>query len=269
MSLIRRSRTRLWLRDLSERWQHWWSRLRGDNSQRTPNLTTLFDRIGIVPVRTDLYLLAMRHRSCSIIGEEGEKLNNERLEFLGDAVLEASICTYLYHLHPTWDEGELSKCKSSLVSRPVNNEVGRRLHLERYIVMVPSALDNSVDIYGNTVEALIGAIYLDQGYARTQEFVRDFILPTYRDMQEHTVASIQNYKSELIEWVQKHHLSHEFRLEEHEMAPHDRFVYSVWIDGKPVGRGSGSSKKRAQQEASRATLDLLQQAYSTIQRRGS
>ena len=102
----------MWLQELGERWQHWWSTLRGDNSQRTPNLTTLFARIGIVPVRTDLYQLAMRHRSCSIVGEGGEKLNNERLEFLGDAVLEASICTYLYHLHPTWDEGELSKCKS-------------------------------------------------------------------------------------------------------------------------------------------------------------
>ena len=163
MRFFRTSRTRSLLRELGERWQHWWRKMRGGTSQRTPDLTSLFDRIGIVPVRTDLYLLAMRHRSCTIIGEGGEKLNNERLEFLGDAVLEASICTYLYHLHPTWDEGELSKCKSSLVSRPVNNEVGRRLHLERYIIMVPSALDNSVDIYGNTVEALIGAIYLDQG----------------------------------------------------------------------------------------------------------
>ena len=86
-------------------------------------------------------------------------------------------------------------------------------------------------------------------------------------MQAHTVASIQNYTSELIEWVQKHHLSHEFRLEGHDTMPHDHFTYSVWIDGKPVGRGSGSSKKRAQQEAARDTLELLQQAYSTIQHR--
>ena len=93
MSFFRTSRTRSLLRELGERWQHWWRKMRGGTSQRTPDLTSLFDRIGIVPVRTDLYLLAMRHRSCTIIGEGGEKLNNERLEFLGDAVLEASICT--------------------------------------------------------------------------------------------------------------------------------------------------------------------------------
>lgn len=265
MTLRRTSKGRAWLRELGERWKHWWRRLRGDDKEYVPDLIPLFERIDIVPVRTDLYLLAMRHRSCTITDEQGTKLNNERLEFLGDAVLEASVCTYLYHLHPTWDEGELSKCKSSLVSRPVNNEVGRRLHLERYLIMVPSALDNSVDIYGNTLEALIGAIYLDQGYARTQEFIREHIIPTYRDMRAHTVVSIQNFKSELIEWVQKHHLSHEFRLEEHSMEPHDLFTYTVWIDDKPVGRGSGSSKKRAQQAAARDTLELLKQAYTKLQ----
>ncbi len=257
------------IRQIGELWSRLRQRLGGKSKEHLPDLTPLFEDIGIDPSDTKLYLLAMRHRSCTIAGEQGEKLNNERLEFLGDAVLDATICTYLYLQHPSWDEGELSKCKSSLVSRPVNNEVGRRLHLERYLIMVPSALDNSVDIYGNAIEALIGAIYLDQGYARTQLFVRQHIIPTYQEMQDHTVASIQNYKSELIEWVQKHHLSHEFRLEEHQIDPLDYFTYSVWINGRPIGKGGGSSKKRAQQEASRITLDLLKQAHSNLQHRES
>lgn len=254
------------LQTIREQWRRRCNRFRGNRAGER-DLSPLFRQIGILPERPELYRLAMTHRSKSITNDRGERQNNERLEFLGDAILDAVCSKHLYLKYPLWDEGELSKCKGSMVSRPVNNEVGRRLHLERYIIAIPGALEHSADLYGNTVEALIGAIYLDQGFLQTEQFVCRHVLPVFYDMEHRTAPSIQNYKSELIEWTQKHHLQFEFVLDEHLLLPEERFTYTVWINGKPIGSGSGSSKKRAQQQASYQTLALLREAQQSVARR--
>lgn len=253
---------------LLDKFKGQWQRLRHIGRQRetrAADLQPLMRRIGITPIQEDYYIEALRHRSRSLETNEGVRVNNERLEFLGDAILDAVCCSHLFRTYPGWDEGNMSKCKSSMVSRPVNNEVGRRLQLEHYLIAVPGALHHSPDIYGNTVEALIGAIYMDQGFAVTERFILKHVIPTFYEMEDQTIESIQNYKSELIEWTQKHHLQSEFVLDYcNSSSPKGTFTYTVWINGKPVGSGTGSSKKRAQQQAAHVTLDKLRHAYGEL-----
>ncbi len=125
-------------------------------------LFLLVELLGFEPHDPELYDLAFRHSSVSKTDKEGFKLNNERLEFLGDSVLATAMSHYLYQRHPHWNEGEMSKRRGAIVGRKVNNAVAQRMGLDRLLQIRREARQGSTDIYGNTLEALIGAIFLDQ-----------------------------------------------------------------------------------------------------------
>ena len=227
-------------------------------------LYPLFKLIGICPKNIALYELAMRHSSRTITEKgTGVRLNNERLEFLGDSILAAAVSVQLYTRHPAWNEGEMSKRKSSIVARNVNNKVGKTLNITEYINAAQPAHTLSHDVPGNAVEALIGAIYLDLGFRQAERFVCNFIFPTYHHLEENTEHSIHNYKSDLLEWGQKHHFEVEFVPQEGE-APRRRYTFAAVVNGEVLGIGSASSKKQAHQVAAYEAIAHLNKAKESI-----
>jgi ribonuclease III len=211
--------------------------------------------VGFYPGKLSFYDNAFTHRSASRVDSQGNTVNNERLEYLGDAILGAVIADFLYNRFPQEDEGFLTKMRSKLVNRSILTSLTYEMGLNVYI---DSNATNAIDkshIYGDTLEALIGAIYLDKGYNSARYFIIKRILPKYVDLYE-LEQHDTNFKSKLIEWSQKNKRPIKFdTLEEYPNgSKQPKFVSIVEIDNKEAGRGSGSSKKEAQQNAAKNSL---------------
>lgn len=200
--------------------------------------------------------MAMTHSSASSSGSK--KLGcNERLEFLGDAVLSSVISDYLYSNFKKEREGFLSKSRSNLVCRETLNELALGIGLDRFLTAcgLPALHNNYV--YGNALEALIGAIYIDKGYKQCRRFLLDRVFSRHLDIESVVVAD-KNYKSRLIEWTQKTHKTIEFKLVGEELRKEGAyFVSEVYIDGQYCGVGDGFSKRESQQKASRQAIEKL------------
>ncbi len=217
----------------------------------------LFDTLGFKPNNPDLYELALIHRSASI-RKDGYSLNNERLEYLGDAVLGAIIADLLYKYFPSSDEGFLTQTRSKIVSRGSLNKLAKKIGLDKELISNVN-LNNNKHIYGDAFEALIGAIYLDQGYQTTHQFIENKIFRKHINIEK-VVTLETNFKSKLIEWSQKNKIdvvfnTHEKDLDENQHLP--LFVSEVEIDSEIKGRGIGTSKKEAQQKAAHEALKQL------------
>lgn len=218
-----------------------------------------YDTLGFHPRNLEIYQLAFTHSSCGEMDAAGNRLNNERLEFLGDSVLSTVIAGHLYLRHPSWDEGRMSKRRSAIVKRAVNNAIGKRMELDLYLRHGHEVLGNSLsdDVYGNTLEALIGAIYLDRGYEQAKRFVIDKVLPMFLELEDSLLDQTTNYKSLLLEWAQKHHLPLDFKMLQEPKRSGGTFISAVFIDNKKVGIGRGRNKKEAHQEAAHSALTSL------------
>ena len=205
------------------------------------------EMFGFVPHNIDLYKVALIHKSASqSIG--GHSINNERLEYLGDAIIESITSDYLFIEFPDCNEGFLTQMRSKLVSRQSLNEIARKIGLDRYVIYNMNGNLAHKHIYGDAFEAMIGAIYLDQGY----EFVNRLLINIYAQCMnlEELTESECDFKSRLIEWCQKNHHKVAFRtrtVNARRSAP--TFYTTVLIDGIEVGHGSGDSKKEAEQSA--------------------
>lgn len=216
------------------------------------------DLVGYYPGKLSFYDNAFTHRSASRTDSQGNVVNNERLEYLGDAILGAVIADFLYNRFPQEDEGFLTKMRSKLVNRSILTNLTYDMGLNVYI---DSNATNSVDkshIYGDALEALIGAIYLDRGYDVARYFIIKRIIPKYIDLYE-LEQSDSNFKSKLIEWSQKTKRLVRFEtLEEYPNgSKQPKFVSIVIIDNNEAGKGTGSSKKEAQQNAAKNSLAKL------------
>lgn len=227
-------------------------------------LVRLIEVLGFEPKDPALYDLAFRHSSMSRTDSEGNKLNNERLEFLGDSVLATVMSHYLYTEHPSWDEGEMSKRRGAMVKRAVNNAVAQQMGLDRHLQIRREARQISADIYGNTLEALIGAIFLDRGYLYADRFIRERVLPLFLQLEESLKEQTTNYKSLLLEWTQRHHVSLDFRMLQEPKRAGARFVCGVFIDDRKVGVGEGLNKKLAHQDAAHKALLALCKVHPSI-----
>ncbi|MFT3737521.1 MAG: ribonuclease III [Breznakibacter sp.] len=214
--------------------------------------------IGFSPRSEGIYRLALLHKSAQERNPRGEIISNERLEFLGDAVLGTVIAMELYKLFPDKDEGSLTKMRSRIVNRGLLNEVGLKMGLDK-LVKCQSQLELSqTHILGDAVEALIGAVFMDRGFADARTFVLDKILKPHFNLFE--IALIDsNYKSLLIEWGHKHKRHVEFRTVELEAANDTAVTFEckVVVDGVEEGDGFGTSKKDAQQHAARNAYSKL------------
>lgn len=195
----------------------------------------------------------MTHSSASSSGNK--KLGcNERLEFLGDAVLSSIISDYLYSNFTKEREGFLSKSRSNLVCRETLNELAHEIGIDRFLEACGLPHQHNHYAYGNALEALIGAIYIDKGYKQCRRFLLDRVFSRHLNM-ESVVRIDKNYKSRLIEWTQKTHKLIEFKLVSEELRKEGAyFLTEVYVDNELLGNGDGFSKRESQQKAARQAI---------------
>lgn len=205
---------------------------------------------GIYPNNIELYKLALIHRSASLFLEEGAPINNERLEYLGDSILQAIVTDYLFIEFPDRDEGFLTQMRSKVVSRSSLNALCINIGLDAYIIANGGTQATNKHLYGDAIEAMVGAIYLDKGYDYTNRLLINKILKNNIDIMNMTITE-SDYKSRLIEWCQKSKKSIVFNtsVSGRTAAQSPIFRSTVVIDGIEVAYGEGESKKSAQQNA--------------------
>lgn len=221
--------------------------------------------LGFSPKNIELYKLAMVHRSVSYVLPKGKRVDNERLEYLGDAVLDTIVADYLFERYPNQKEGFLTKMRAKIVSRSSLNQLALCMGLETLVKISSGTLLSQKNIYGNALEALIGAIFLDKGYQFTSEAVINNVLDRYIDLDELQVLDT-DYKSKLIEFAQKHKISIAFDTREDATVNSNppRFIANLIFDGMQISEGYGNSKKEAEQQAAMAALEQIDESKSNF-----
>jgi ribonuclease-3 len=213
---------------------------------------------GRPPANLHLYRLAMLHSSAAPQLENGVRESNERLEYLGDAVLNAVVADYLFRKFPFKDEGFMTEIRSRIVNRESLNDIGRQLGINQLLVFDNNLRRESYrTIFGNALEALIGAVYLDWGYEFCARFIENRLLIPYFHL-ETLINTPSNHKSLLIEWAQKENRNLLFNISNQQDKMHSReFMAELTLDGEIIATGKGSSKKKAEKEAARKAFDKL------------
>ena len=219
---------------------------------------SLYNILGFYPDNTALYEQAFIHRSINS-PQHGKRGNNERLEFLGDAILDAIIADIVYKHFPNKREGFLTNTRSKIVQRESLNNIALELGIDKKVTSMPYAATHHKYMYGNALEALIGAIYIDQGYEQCCKFVKERIINKHISLDKLATREM-NFKSRLLEWGQKEKLHIEFNLIEtfNDDEGHPVFQTSVLLEGTPLGIGIGSTKKESQQLASKIVIRKIQ-----------
>ena len=202
-----------------------------------------------------LYMTALIHRSASESMADGHSLNNERLEYLGDAVLDTIVAEYLFKKFPYKREGELTEMRSKLVKREQLGALARKIHLTNLIEILPSAHAKSAG--GDAFEALVGALFLDKGYEKTKKIILYRIFADYVDM-ESVLAEESNFKSKILNWAQRHHKKVEFR---HKVAEQNRssrlYLAQLLVDEEVVAEGLEYTVKKAEQIAAERAVGKI------------
>lgn len=218
--------------------------------------------LGFLPHNIGIYREALMHKSAGAKDKGNKRINNERLEFLGDAVLSSVVADILYKRYPNKQEGFLTTLRSKLVRRDTLNDLAVKIGLDK-LVLHDEQMQQAHNCYmnGNAFEAFFGAIYLDKGYDYCYHYINDVVLTKYIDVEEVSNTE-ENYKSKLIEWCQKYQLKVLFEIISEELMPDrntPKFVSRVTIEGTYCGTGDGFSKKESHQNAAK-------QAYNHIKR---
>jgi ribonuclease-3 len=206
--------------------------------------------LGFRPGNVKLYEIAFIHRSATFTLPDGKKVNNERLEYLGDAVLDAILSDYLFEKFPDASEGFMTKIRSRIVNRDVLNQLSVSMGINKILISNVSTIHTTKNLYGDALEALIGSVFLDKGFKKTKKlFIRN-VLNKYLDLDV-IVKTDTDYKSLVFEWVQKHKSNLIFTYNEEYDFNLKKSVFSttLTIDKAELGVGQGSSKKEAEQEA--------------------
>lgn len=208
------------------------------------------DMFGFIPHNIELYKLALIHKSASLVLDNGQAINNERLEFLGDAIIESVTSDYLFIEFPDRDEGFLTQLRSKIVSRQSLNVLAVKLGLDQEVIASGGVGIAQKHIFGDAFEAMMGAIYLDQGYEFVNRLLINRIYYHYLNLEDLT-ESETDFKSRLIEWCQKnrHRISFRTGHDKEYSSSHPVFYSTVIVDGIEVGHGTGESKKEAEQQA--------------------
>ena len=221
--------------------------------------STLYDIIGFYPRNISYYKQALMHKSVSHRNEKGRPVNNERLEFLGDALLDAVVGDIVFRHFEGKREGFLTNTRSKLVSRDTLGKLAEEMGLTRLILSSGQSHSHNSYMAGNAFEALVGAIYLDRGYDAVMRFMEKRILARLINIDKVAFKEV-NFKSKLLEWSQKNRVRLEFNMlkqAKDKESGSPVFKYQVLLEGVPGEAGEGFSKKEAQQLASEATLKRL------------
>jgi len=220
--------------------------------------SSLYKLLGFYPENLDLYEQAFIHRSITPVQSE-KRYNNERLEFLGDAILDAIIADILYNYFPNKREGFLTTTRAKIVKRETLNGIALSLGIDKKVTSKRYASSHQKYLYGNALEALIGAIYLDQGYLQCRKFVKERVISGNISLDELASHEV-NFKSRLLEWGQKNRLTIEFDLLETFTDEYGSYVFQtcVLLEGLQIGMGIGGTKKESQQLAAKIVLKKIQ-----------
>lgn len=205
-----------------------------------------------------MYKLAFIHRSQSVYTQHGCHINNERLEYLGDAILGAVVADMLYKMYPHRQEGFLTNTRSKIVKRDTLSMIAKKLGLDKVVHPVLTSHTHNSYIYGNALEALVGAVYLDRGYKRCKTFIIERIIKPHINI--HNIAKTEiNFKSKLLEWGQKYHVPINFKLVETTIdGSNSQMFHSViTIFNRPISEATGYTKKESHQIASRSALTRI------------
>ena len=223
--------------------------------------------LGFYPDRIDLYIEATTHRSSSIRSKKGRWVNNERLEFLGDAILDAIVADILYKKFEHKKEGFLTSTRSRIVQRDTLNKLAIDLGLDKFTSSSTRHVAHNTNIYGDALEALIAAIYLDQGYKMAKKFVFEKLIKQHLSI-ENVIKSEVDFKSRLIEWGQKHKVDIVFELTNSstDEQRNPTFVSIVKANGIEIGSGIGYSKKESHQKASKMAMKKIKNDPALRQR---
>lgn len=213
--------------------------------------------LGFYPRNIQLYQEALLHKSLLVKSEKGRPVNNERLEFLGDAVLDAVVAEILYKKFEGKREGFLTNTRSKIVQRETLNRLATEIGLDKLIKYTARQSSHNSYMCGNAFEALIGAIYLDRGYEACKYFMEHRIIGPFIDLEKISKKEV-NFKSKLIEWSQKNRIEVAFQLvtQSHDQAS-PTFESEVLIEGIASGRGTGYSKKESQQHAAEQAMGRI------------
>jgi len=207
--------------------------------------------LGFKPGNLRLYEIAFIHRSASFTLPDGKRVNNERLEYLGDAILDAILSDYLFEKFPDASEGFMTKIRARIVNREVLNQLSFSMGIDRIVITNISSSHPTRNLYGDAFEALIGAVFLDKGFKKTKKLFIKKVLRKYLDLDE-IISTDTDYKSLVFEWVQKKKANLIFTYNEEYDFNLKKSVFSttLFINREEFARGQGSSKKEAEQEAS-------------------
>lgn len=217
-----------------------------------------YKMLGFYPRNIEIYQQALLHKSSSIKAGKGQLLNNERLEFLGDAILDAIVADIVYKKFEGKREGFLTNTRSKIVQRETLNRVAVEIGLDKLIKYTTRQSSHNSYMCGNAFEALIGAIYLDRGYRACKKFMEERIINQYLNLEKISRKEV-NFKSKLIEWSQKNKFCVEFNLIEQSLDSDQNPIFEtqITVENIPAGTGKGYSKKESQQEAAHATLTKI------------
>jgi ribonuclease-3 len=223
----------------------------------------LKDLLGFRPGELRIYEIAFIHRSASFTLPDGMRVNNERLEFLGDSVLDVILSDFLFEKYPDASEGFMTKIRSRIVNRDVLNQLAISMGIDKILVSNVSMVQQTRNLYGDALEALIGAIFIDKGFRKTKRFFIKNVLNKFLDLDV-VVNTDNDYKSLIFEWVQKKKESLSFAFNEEYDFEKKKSVFSTTlsIGGAEFGKGLGASKKEAEQEASRQAWEKLKDISS-------
>ena len=232
-------------------------KLSKSNSKADKKLITAIRTIaGFSPSNIELYHLATRH-SSKARETHGFRESNERLEYLGDAILGAMVADYLFKKYPFKDEGFLTEIRSRIVNRESLNNLARKIGVGAIVQFDQKNTQLQQVILGNTLEALVGAVYLDKGYLRCKKFVIDKLIQPYFDL-EVVINSNSNHKSKVIEWAQRNSKDIRFEIVNVKKNRNSKeFSAQIFIAEQPFGQGYGYTKKKAEQDAAQKTCELL------------
>ncbi len=220
--------------------------------RKNPMIYNIKSITGYYPVNLSLYKQAFTHKSVAKKKLNGKTVDNERLEFLGDAVLDTVLADFLFKKYPYKDEGFLTQLRSKVVNRKQLSLIAKSIGLEQMVLVDQKRKNSHTSIYGNAFEAFIGAIYLDRGYKVAYRYIVKNILKNHVNIKE-LDALIYNSKSLLLEWCQKHNVNFAFHTK---VNPDNEknFVSYVTLDDQKFSVAMGFSKKEAEQNAANIAL---------------
>lgn len=228
------------------------------SSKKDRELAKCFAQItGKTPINLGLYEQALSHSSVAKKNPGGIKDSYERLEYLGDAILGMVVAELLFKKFPFKEEGFLTELRARIVSREALNLLCQKIGLSPLIRYGQAKGPRHKSVFGDVMEAVIGAFYLDHGFEATRKFILSKLIQPHYDFDE-LLNTSYNHKSKIIEWAQKENKDIDFELIEEKGESSKQFIVQLSVDGKPVMKGFGFNKKKAEQDAARKSMDELE-----------